>query len=145
MRRVIELPVFGIKIKLNESADAATSGTITSDLSNTGKKPDALDGIESLILAHAIEGIDVAGEKYVFGVQTAVYAALNAADPEPEPADWGTLRAKLCEVIKEDSLDEWMLKPNKAFGGRTPEQVMLDGDSQLLWDVHHRLSSGEPG
>jgi hypothetical protein len=145
--KTIELPAFGIKIRL---APDGKSGTITSDLSNTGGRPDALDGIESLILAHAVAGVDVTADAYVGGVQTAVYAALNVAEdasgvPPGATGDWGTLRRALCEVINGEELDAWMLRPNKAFGDRTPEQVMLDGDVRLLWDMCYRLSSGQPG
>jgi hypothetical protein len=37
----------------------------------------ALDGIESLILAHACAGIDVKDPKYVEGLETAIHAAEN--------------------------------------------------------------------
>lgn len=144
--QTIELPVFGIRVKLSPDG---TSGTITSDLSRTGGRPDALDGIESLVLAHAVAGVDVTSAAYLEGVETAVYAALNVTEdtsgaPPGVDGDWDTLRRKLCEVIKEEELDAWMLKPNKAFNDRTPEQVMLDGDVRLLWDMYYRLSSGQP-
>jgi homoserine dehydrogenase len=45
-------------------------GTITSDL-------DGMDAIESLILAHACAGVDVADLAYVEGIETAVEACYN--------------------------------------------------------------------
>ena len=36
-----------------------------------------IDGIESLVLAHACSGVDVEDAKYVEGVQTAIDACLN--------------------------------------------------------------------
>ncbi len=37
----------------------------------------ALDGMESMILAHAIAGVDVESPAYVEGIETAVEAAAN--------------------------------------------------------------------
>lgn len=74
---VISLPCFGIIITLGEDA---RSGTIVSDLRNSGDSPEltaAMDAIESLILAHACAGVDVATSAYVEGVETAVEACWN--------------------------------------------------------------------
>lgn len=32
-------------------------------------------------------------------------------------------------------LDKWMKTPNKAFNNRTPNKVIEDGDSQMLWQM----------
>lgn len=144
--RIIELPVFGIKIKITPGGH----GTITSDLSNTGKVADALDGIESLVLAHAVAGVDVTAPAYVGGVETAVHAALNNAQDgadkitDGDVGDWALLRLRLEEIIRPEALDEWMEKPNKAFGGQTPTQVMESGRADELWEMCFRLSSGMP-
>lgn len=82
MTKVIQLPCYGIEIKITDG-----SGTITSNL----KEEDTLeseeeareriefnrmfDGIESLILAAACEGIDVASPAFVRTITTAVEAA----------------------------------------------------------------------
>jgi hypothetical protein len=47
------------------------------DTEGCGEYNAALDGIESLILAHASNGIDVASEAYQDGVQTALDAIAN--------------------------------------------------------------------
>lgn len=146
--KVIELPVFGIKIKLGPNG----SGTITSDLSNTGDPRDELDGIESLVLAHACAGVPVQNPAYVAGIEVAVNAALSHtnSDPASDPktsakmGDWALLRFKLEEIIKPADLDEWMGKPNPAFGGKTPTQLLQDGEADKLWDMAYRLESGEP-
>ena len=77
----IRLPCFGITVCLDREPTAdMPGGTITSDL----KEPSttdaaisynaAIDGLESLILAHACAGIDVATPAYVEGIETAVAA-----------------------------------------------------------------------
>lgn len=87
--REIKLPCFGIVITLCEKADA---GTITSDMHEPadpkvigGSDEDmahdryeaAINGIESLILAHAVACLDVQASAYVEGIKTAVEAIGN--------------------------------------------------------------------
>jgi hypothetical protein len=80
----IRLPCFGITITLVRGNDASTpgSGSITSDLRAPRTAANrqfnaAIDGLESLILAHACAGVDVASPAYVEGVETAVEAIAN--------------------------------------------------------------------
>lgn len=81
----LRLPCFGITIRLDRTDTTTTpgAGTITSEL----KGPDrtaaqrlfnaAIDGMESLILAHACAGVDVESPAYVEGVETAIEAIGN--------------------------------------------------------------------
>jgi len=62
--------------------DEAGNGTLTSSLSKHYDDVDeeykaAINGVESLILGHAIAGIDIATPAYVEGIETAVDAVLN--------------------------------------------------------------------
>lgn len=71
----ITLPCFLIVITLTDK-----SGKITSDLKGDGDNPQltaAMDAIESLILAHACAGVDVASSAYVEGTETAVETCWN--------------------------------------------------------------------
>ena len=71
----IALPCFGITVELT-----GTAGKITSDLkdgSDDAELVAAMDAIESLILAHACAGIDVASPAYVQGIETAVETCWN--------------------------------------------------------------------
>ena len=71
----ITLPCFGIAIEVTGNA-----GKITSDLKGDGDNDElaaAMDAIESLILAHAFAGIDVASPAYVQGIETAVETCWN--------------------------------------------------------------------
>ena len=61
----ITLPCYNIVVTLSNGG-----GTITSDLDN-------MDAIESLILAHACAGVDIADLAYVEGIETAVDACYN--------------------------------------------------------------------
>jgi hypothetical protein len=84
MNRTIVLPCFGIVIRLAEATPSRPSlaGEITSDLhkGDSGGEDDsqyeaAIDGIESLILAHACAGMDITAPAYIEGIETAVEAA----------------------------------------------------------------------
>lgn len=75
--KVIKLPCFGIVINIQ-----GAGGAISSDLHDDGDDIDALyhaamDGIESMVLAHACAGIDVESPKYIEGIETAVESAAN--------------------------------------------------------------------
>jgi hypothetical protein len=81
----IELNYGGIVVELTEDG----GGSITSDLheDQAGAEEQMTDGynryeggidaLESLILAHAISGVDIEAPSYVEGIQTAVEALAN--------------------------------------------------------------------
>jgi hypothetical protein len=81
----IRLPCFGSTIRLDRKNTAKTpgAGSIASDLKTPDKSATdrqynaAIDGLESLILAHACTGVDVASPAYVEGVDTAADAIAN--------------------------------------------------------------------
>lgn len=83
--RIIHLPCYGIAIRLARSNSAAgpCSGTITSDLKGSARTTAerlynaAIDGLESLILAHACAGVDLESPAYVEGIETAVEVITN--------------------------------------------------------------------
>ncbi len=98
----IELPLHGIALQLEESAGdedgsrptSYSAGTISSELKDTTpcNNPDEekercafnkmIDVIESVILAHAIAGIDVASPAYVEGIETAIDASAQNGNQE---------------------------------------------------------------
>lgn len=76
--REIKLPCFGIKVELTN--DGAV--TISSDLFEGFGMGDhevtcALDGIESIILAHACAGVDITTDAYIEGIETAVQTVMD--------------------------------------------------------------------
>jgi hypothetical protein len=83
--RTIQLPCFGITVRLDRPNTAKTLGTgmVVSDLKGPGKTAvqrlfnSAVDGLESLILAHACAGVDIESPAYIEGIETAVEAIAN--------------------------------------------------------------------
>jgi hypothetical protein len=86
--RKIQLPCYGITVTLarENRVEEPGSGSIVSDL----REPDtaanrqynaAIDGLESLILAHACAGVDVESSAYLEGIETAVDAIANRLTP----------------------------------------------------------------
>jgi len=86
--RTLTTNCFGIVVTINENG----VGEIVSDLYDhdlhDGKRPDparenrldhAFDAIESIVLAHALAGIDILTPAYLEGIETAVEAATNNA------------------------------------------------------------------
>ena len=77
--KTIKLPCYGIVVTFA----AGESGELRSDLYDTRDNfptpitPAAIDGIESMILAHAIAGVDIESPAYIEGIETAVEAASN--------------------------------------------------------------------
>lgn len=86
--RVYDIGCYGIVVETmidigRIQGDDHICGTITSDLKkDTDKKKDAeyraaIDGLESLILAHACAGIDITTPAYLEGIESAVDAISN--------------------------------------------------------------------
>lgn len=74
--RVIRLNAFDITVTVTPEG----SGRIESSLhdeSESSEAKAALDGVESMILAHAVAGIDVNSPRYLEGIETAVEAVWN--------------------------------------------------------------------
>jgi hypothetical protein len=70
------MPCFGITVCLEDGA-----GTVVSDLLHGSVSADAMErsvyfeGLEQLVLGHAIAGLDITGPAYAAGVERAVLAA----------------------------------------------------------------------
>ena len=82
--RTINLPLHGITIQLNEDGTGAIDSDLHDARDEMPEPPEvelpydaAMDGIESLILAHARMGIDVEAPAYLEGIATAVDAMAN--------------------------------------------------------------------
>lgn len=83
--KLIKLPCFGIVVELTDFAGhgrwngASISSNLKDDL--TGENDDEylsmVDAIESLIMAHAAEGIAINSHAYVAGIETAFEAIAN--------------------------------------------------------------------
>ena len=77
--KTIVLGCYGIVIMVND--DGEEGGGITSYLHEDCKGEKelnaAIDGIESMVLAHACAGVDVESPRYIEGIETTVDAVLN--------------------------------------------------------------------
>ena len=76
--KTIKLPCYGIVVTFAPGE----SGELRSDLNVPGTvEPEiwnrTIDGIESMILAHAIAGVDIESPAYIEGIETAVEAVAN--------------------------------------------------------------------
>jgi hypothetical protein len=79
--KTIKLPCFGILVVCDPSNGA---GTVMSDLSKDARSgepnlrfEDAIDTMESMILAHACAGVDIESAGYIEGIETAVEKICN--------------------------------------------------------------------
>jgi len=85
--KIIKLDCYGIVVNLVSGKNGSGwGGSITSDLKHPDDQCDdreeqefntAIDGLESLILAHACAGIDICSPAYLEGIETAVEAISN--------------------------------------------------------------------
>lgn len=66
--KTIKLPCYDIEIFIKDGG-----GTISSSL----EKYEGESAIESMILAHAIAGVDVESPAYIEGIETAIDAVIN--------------------------------------------------------------------
>ena len=72
--KTIELGCFGIICTVNSTG----GGSIVSNLHEDDNLYNAaIDGIESMILAHACAGVDISTPAYMEGIETAVEAVSN--------------------------------------------------------------------
>jgi len=76
--KTIKLPCYGIVVTFAPGE----SGELHSDLNVPGTvEPEiwnrTIDGIESMILAHAIAGVDIESPAYLEGIETTVEAVSN--------------------------------------------------------------------
>lgn len=81
--KTIKLGIHGIVVEFNAKTKF---GTIVSDLKNSedidmdgdvSEFEAAIDGLESVILAHAIAGVDIESTAYKSGIETAIEAISN--------------------------------------------------------------------
>ena len=86
--KILDLGVYGIQLSFNK--DDKGGAAITTQMKEEDTRENSLfnsgvDGIESMILAHFVAGIDVTTPAYIEGVETA-YQALgqHAEDIEPD-------------------------------------------------------------
>jgi hypothetical protein len=81
--KTITLSVFGIIVNLTGDGGGAITSNLketaidSSDMYEVNDYNCAIDGIESMILAHACAGIDIESPAYLEGIETAVEGYAN--------------------------------------------------------------------
>ena len=73
------LPCFGIKVIVENGSGSITSTDLKTEHNDEEDElyNAAMDGIESMILAHACAGIDINTPEYIEGIKTAVESCSN--------------------------------------------------------------------
>ena len=73
------LPCFGITVKVENDCGSITSTDLKTEHNDEEDElyNAAMDGIESMILAHACAGIDINTPEYIEGIETAVQSCSN--------------------------------------------------------------------
>jgi hypothetical protein len=106
----VELPCYGIVLELGPEdpsrSGAYQGGKITSGLAREDGLPEfnaAMETVESLLLAHAVAGIDVASGAYAEGIETAMKACRKHRD-EPQGSPFSQKVARLLEKAEEMGL-----------------------------------------
>ena len=122
--RTIRLPVGGITISLERenSQQKPGAGSISSDLkeSDDDLYNAAIDGLESLILAHACAGIDVRSPAYLEGVETAIDAVANNI----EESD--TRASDIMNLQTQHAPGPWRVQVFQDRRGRSITKVIAD-------------------
>jgi hypothetical protein len=79
MENVIELPIFGIVVTLIDGGGSITTTELQTEHHDEEDElyNAAMDGIESMILAHACAGIDITTPAYIIGIKDAVNACAH--------------------------------------------------------------------
>ena len=84
--KTINLPVFGIAVTLTGDGGASIQSDLHESLKDICNQSDyketelfnaSMDGIESMILAHASAGVDIESPAYLEGIETAVGSCSN--------------------------------------------------------------------
>lgn len=110
--REIRLAAYDIVIALLPQGGGVIESSLHGD-DDSSEATAALDGLESMILAHAVAGIDVSLPAYLEGIETAVDAIWNRYD---------RLGRKQPEVTVRDAAKALL----NAFGGDTPSWLRAE-------------------
>lgn len=67
-----------------------------------------------------------------------------SASTERRLAELGRLFEELEKFVASERIGLWLKKPNPAFDGSTPLQVVERGETDRIWRMLYELESGEP-
>ena len=75
--KTIKLPCYEIKVEIENGGGTICSNLKTDSISTNDPYNPCIDALESLILAHAIAGVNIEDPAYIEGIETAVDAIIN--------------------------------------------------------------------
>jgi len=83
----------------------------------------------------------------LFGISIRTLASLESGGDLSEAlqrrmVEVERLRSALSEVLQSAAIGVWMLRPNQAFGGSRPLDLVAQGEVDRLWAMIHELRSG---
>ena len=81
---------------------------------------------------------------------TRTLAAVEAGRPPAEPLrrrliELGRIVEALAEVVAPDAVGEWLVRPNEAFDGFKPVELIERGHADRIWRMIFLLQTGSPG
>lgn len=68
-----------------------------------------------------------------------------SASTERRLTELDRMFAALEKLVAKETIGPWLKKPNPAFDGSTPLQVIERGENDRIWRMIYELESGEPG
>jgi hypothetical protein len=54
------------------------------------------------------------------------------------------IKKKLEGIMKKDFVETWLKTPNNAFEGKTPLEIISEGNKEKIQEMIYRINSGEP-
>jgi len=63
---------------------------------------------------------------------------MNKSITEPE------LKDRLRQIVQNEFIEEWLDTPNKAFGYKTPRQLIIDQNTLEIERMLYVMETGEP-
>ena len=67
------------------------------------------------------------------------------AKPERSREEFERVLDRLARMMEPAQLQRWLRRPNAAFAGSTPLQVVERGELDRIWRMLYDLESGQPG
>ena len=84
----------------------------------------------------------------LLGISLRTLSRLEGSIEPPKPprafAELSRLTEGLLSIIRRESLASWIDRPNEAFGGLKPIEVIERGEVDRIWKMIHHVGVGEP-
>jgi DNA-binding transcriptional regulator YiaG len=114
------------------------------------KQVEAHDAASALVRLRKSYGLSAAQFSRLLGFTERSVTSWQSGAQEPSAAAQRSIRLlertydTLARVMKPESIADWLLTPNRAFGGLKPIEVVERGEIDRLWEMVFRIESGMP-